>query len=278
MRRTGFVDAVDGLGQHDHICWVFHTLEQFRQAAGRFLTDGVAAGQQAIYLAEGASATELDHVAGFAAARMSGAAVVQDLGIYEPLRPIDAAAQVAEYERATDQALAAGFTGLRVAAQVTPLVRTPAQLDAFTRYEHHADALMIRRPFSAMCGYHAGELSAAAVAELASMHPLATPGSTPLRMFPSARPEVTAVLAGEVDLAGRRLLHDVLRRVDLTPVDGAVTIDARDLTFLDHRGLFQLADQVRARGATTVLHVAERSPVRLVAELLALPDVRLVMS
>ncbi|WP_410574308.1 MEDS domain-containing protein [Amycolatopsis sp. cmx-4-61] len=44
---------------------------------------------------------------------------------------VDPAGQVELYATATAEALAAGFTGFRVAAEATSLVRTPAQLDAF---------------------------------------------------------------------------------------------------------------------------------------------------
>ncbi|MEU8006189.1 MEDS domain-containing protein [Catellatospora sp. NPDC049111] len=278
MRRTGFVDAVDGLGRHDHICWVFDTLEAFRSVAGRFLADGLAAGQQVIYLADAAVPTDLDHVDGFAEARSRGAARVQDLGIYEIDRPVDPLVQAQAYAQATEQSIADGYTGLRVAAEVTPLVRTPAQLAAFTRYEHLVDAYMVTRPFAAMCGYDSRRLSADTLAELACMHPLASRASAPLRLFPSDRPGITAALAGEVDLNGRELLAKALRRARLERAGGEIAIDAGDLAFLDHRGLFQLVEHIRAQGASTVLHVAEDSPVRLLADTLRLPDVRLVMS
>jgi len=42
---------------------------------------------------------------------------------------VDPDAQVRTYAAATGAALAAGFTGLRVVAEATPLVRTPEQLD-----------------------------------------------------------------------------------------------------------------------------------------------------
>ncbi|GAA1641590.1 MEDS domain-containing protein [Catellatospora bangladeshensis] len=278
MRRSGFVDAVGGLGRHDHVCWAFETPGEFRASAGRFLADGLAAGLRVLYLAEAARQTDLDHVGGFAAARATGAAQVQDLGIYDTGLQLDPAAQVRAYAQATEQALAAGYRGLRVAAEATPLVRTPAQLDAFTRYEHLVDRYMTAHPFSAMCGYHCGELSAAAIAELAGMHPVASRASAPLRLFASAEPGVGAALAGEIDVSGHALLRTALHRADPAPDGDELVIDARELAFIDHRGLFQLVEHARGRGARTVLHVARDSMVRLLADTLRLPDVRLVES
>ncbi|MDI1464138.1 MEDS domain-containing protein [Catellatospora sp. KI3] len=278
MRRTGFIDAVDGLGRHDHVCWAFDGPDEFRRAAGRFLTDGLAAGQRVIYLAEGAGQTDLDHVEGFAQARAEGAAYVQDLGIYDHSLLADPILQVGAYARATEQALADGYDGLRVAADATSLVRTPDQLAAFARYEHLVDVYMTGNPFAAMCGYNRRELTSAAIAEVACMHPLARTSSAPLRLFASMRPGTRAALAGEIDIAGHALLQTALERAAVAPVDGTVAIDARELSFIDHRGLFHLVDHARSRGATAVLHTAGRGPARVLADLLRLPDLQVTES
>jgi hypothetical protein len=93
---------------------------------------------------------------------------------------------------------------------------------------------MTRHPLSAMCGYNRRELGDDAVAELACRHPLAPPASTSLRLFAAHEPGIAAVLAGEVDLGGYARLGAALDRADLAHVDGVVTIDARDLSFVDH--------------------------------------------
>ncbi|WP_196279129.1 MEDS domain-containing protein [Catellatospora vulcania] len=276
MRRSGFVDRIDGSGCHDHICWVFDTPEEFRQLAGRFLSEGLAAGQQVLYLEDRARETELDHVDGFGSARRRGAAAVQDLGIYEAELMADPAAPARAFVRACEQAVADGYTGLRVAADVTSLVRDPTMAATFARYEHLVDTHMARHPLTGMCGFHRARLSATTIAELACLHPLASSGSTPLRLFSSDQADISAVLAGEVDLAGRDLLRSALARIDLPPVGGEVIIDARELSFIDHQGLLECVEHIRGRGAATVLHLAADSATRLLLNLLRLPDVRVV--
>lgn len=111
------------------------------------------------------------------------------------------------------------------------------------------------------------------------MHAPAGPHfSTPLRLFAADEPGVAAVLAGEVDMAGHARLRSALDRTDLTPVGGEITVDARGLSFIDHRGLIQLIEHVRSSGATTVLQVSERGVVCRLAELLPMPDLRVVVS
>lgn len=258
MRRAGFVDVIGGLGSHDHICWVFDTPDEYRSLAGRFLADGLAGGLRVVFIAGWARDDELDGIDGFAAARAAGAAEVRNLGAYGAVPAIDPDAQLQAFAEMTAQAVADGFSGLRVAADTTPLLRSEAARAAFARYEFMVDGHMARQPMSAMCGYNRTELSRDAMAELAGMHPLAPTSSTALRLF-AADPQSTtaaAVLAGEVDVAGYDQLRRSLSRADLALEDGTITIDARELTFLDHRGLMALVEHVRGRGATTELLVA----------------------
>jgi anti-anti-sigma regulatory factor len=274
MRSSGFVDAVDGLSHHDHVGWVYDTPGEFRAVAARFLADGLAGGQRVLLVTGDVDHADLD--GSFAAARRTGAAVVLDVGMYRSGDRGDPRAQVDAYAQATDEALAQGYTGLRVAADVTSLVRTPDDRAAFARYERLADDLMIRTMFSALCAYDRAELGPTAAAELVCVHPVARRSATPLRLHNSDQPGVAAVLAGDLDLAGHALFEAALDRFELTPVDGVVTIDARDLAFIDHRSLIRLVEHVRALGATTALRIGTRSAVRPLARLLRLTDLEVV--
>ncbi|MFI5908225.1 MEDS domain-containing protein [Dactylosporangium sp. NPDC051541] len=263
MRQAGLIDSVEGLGRHDHVCWGFDSPDEYRRVAERFLAEALADGARVLFVGAADQASALKRAAGFAA----GAADVHDVGFYGDGGRFDPIAQVRAYARATEAALADGYTGLRVAVDVTSLVGTDAERAAFAAYEHLADAYMAGHPMSALCAYDRVQLGSAAVAELACMHPLARAGTTPMRLFASDEPGTTAVLAGEVDLASHPLLCTALDRIPLRPVDGVVTLDARELTFIDHRSLLSLAARVRARGgAETRLVVAPGSGLpRLVA-------------
>ncbi|WP_433074282.1 MEDS domain-containing protein [Dactylosporangium sp. CA-052675] len=249
MRRTGFVDAVDALGGHDHIGWIFDDPADYHEVVDRFLADGRVAGQRVLSLRHD-----------------------------EPDGPIDPAELVRFWADATERALADGYTGLRVAADATRLVATPEGRAAFGRFEFMIDSYMVRHQLSGLCGFNRAELGDAAAAELAGMHPLAQPTATPFLLFATAEPGVAAVLAGEIDPAGHEQLRAALRWSELEPVGGAVTIDARELGFIDHRALMQLVGHVRGRGAATVLRVDRHSAVPRLADLLELRDLRVVVS
>ena len=236
-----------------------------------FLADGLSLGQRVCYIAAGDGQRLLDDLRGLDELEVgiaAGAVLVQSL---DKVYPDGERAQVHEYARQTDRALADGFKGLRVAVETTPLVRTPAQLDAFARYEHKVDRFMSEQPFAALCAFDRRELGAEPIAQLACMHPNANAGTTQFRLHASHR--AAASLGGEVDFNTRDLFPLALERADLWPTGGELVIDATDLTFIDHRSLIVLGQYAARRRGVAVLRTANPGPARLL-ELLDLGYVR----
>ena len=138
---SGTLTVPGGLGPHDHVCWGFHRGDEFRLAAGEVLAEGIALGERACSLSdesEDVLRAELRRVDGMDAALRRGpprwprsAAPTNRRG-GRPRRPS------CGLRRRHRTCLEAGFAGLRVAADVPCLVRTPDQLAASARYEHLA--------------------------------------------------------------------------------------------------------------------------------------------
>ncbi|WP_433271324.1 MEDS domain-containing protein [Actinosynnema sp. CS-041913] len=275
MRRSGVVGHVRGFGAHDHVCWRYHDAREFRDQARGFLSEGLALGHRVRYLGTGdadALVGHLDGVAGLAEALRTGAAQVVSLDTTHPVGTvIEPAAQVRAYAEETEAALAAGFTGLRVVADCTSMVRTPEQLVAFSRYEHQIDHYMADRPFSAMCAYSDAEVDEQAFAQVACMHPSTNTAYPGFRLH-AAGDRVT-VLGGEVDQSAGDLFAVALRRADPRPHEGRLVFDATDLTFLDHCNLLRLARHAADRDASVVLRTSWPGVATLV-ELLDLANVR----
>lgn len=166
---------------------------------------------------------------------------------------VDTREQVEAYAAATADALAAGFTGLRVATDVTSLVGTPTRLDSAARYEHKADRLMVTAPLSGMCGYDRSVLGAGVLAQLASMHPAATASATPFRLHASTTSGCAAAIGGELDVTSAELLGLALARAELLPQDGELVLDAHELHFIDRARLAALVEHARHLGARLVL-------------------------
>ncbi|MDR6594832.1 MEDS domain-containing protein [Saccharothrix longispora] len=256
MRRSGLVTHARELGAHDHVCWRYDDRADFLDRAREFLADGLARGHRIGYVGTGEPAAlveDLRGIEGIDEALRSGAAGVASLdATYRVGAVVEPAAQVRTYAEATEAALAAGFTGLRVAADCTALVRTPEQLAAFARYEHLVDHYMTGHPFSAMCAYAAAEVDDRAFAQIACMHPSSNDGTAGFRLH-AAGGRVAAALGGEVDLFNGDLFAVALERAGLRPDGGRLVLEAGDLAFLDHRALLRLADHAAGLGACLVL-------------------------
>ena len=269
------VDHTRGLRAHDHVCWRYDDVRQFRARARDFLAEGLEQGYRVCYVASGDADTlveDLRGIDGIERALRAGAAQVASLDATYPVGTvIEPEAQVRTYAAATEAAVADGFAGFRVAAEATPLVRTPRQLAAFTRYEHLVDRYMAANPFSALCAYATEEVDDSAFAQLACLHPNTNTQSPGFRLH--ATGDHATALGGEVDLHTGDLFAWALRHVDLLPRDGELVLDATELTFLDHNSLLRLADLAADRGALLVLRASWPGLSHLV-ELLDLRGVR----
>ncbi|MBF9133360.1 MEDS domain-containing protein [Plantactinospora sp. S1510] len=261
---------------YGHLCWSYDDPVDFDRRAREFLAEGIAAGERVWFVSteQPRNATEkMRKVTSLATALDRGTARAVPLASTYGGDTVDPAAQVAVYEAATERALATGHSGLRVVADATSLVRTPARRAAFARYEHLIDRYMRVRPLSAMCGYDRRELGDEAVAELACMHPENNADQALFRLHACDPDEGAAALAGELDKFNLELFSRALDRADLRPVDGELVLSAADLRFIDHHCLTRLRDHAHRLGATAVLRTSRSTAARLV-ELLALSGIR----
>lgn len=240
-----------------------------------FLADGLAQSQRVCYVTSGDTAQwsehlqDLDELDGL---RRKDATQVLRLGEPYVGEVVEPARQMQVFAAALEDALAAGFTGLRVAADATPLVRTSEQLDAFARWEHLVDRHMINQPFTGLCCYNRAELGQEAIAQLACLHPTVHGVAPPFRLS-ALTDRAAASLSGELDTTSLRLFPMALRRADLRPTDGELVIDAGELTFIDHRSLLALAEHARRWDATAVLLADLPSAARMI-DILDLEEVR----
>jgi anti-anti-sigma regulatory factor len=255
------VDSVDGLGLHDHPCWAFDGPGDFKGAAVRFLEDGRRLAQRLMYVGDGTEEKllgDLDGLDDIIPMMDAGALEVVPLaGVHPRGEPVDPVARLATYAAATDQAVADGYSGLRVAAEVTSLVREPRTWDAHIAWESLADRFMATRPLSALCCYDRTQLDRGLIADLSSVHPVsrASADLPPFRVYAN---EDGLILEGEVDV----FTIDALDRILDLVMDGDGALNLDRLKFADHHALLALARRRRAlaeRGAR--LRMKGASPV-----------------
>jgi len=235
------VSDLQGLGRHDHVCWIYDDVLDYGAAAREFLLDGLSRGERLLCVGEGAirAATEgptaLPDVAELV--RTGRLDLLPVSAVYEagPERRT-VAEQLHFYSQAVDRALADGYAGLRVAAEVTELAADPDHV----AWEQAADRFIVEGPgMATMCAYRLEVIGDELRDRLLQVHPLAG-GRAPEAGFRVYADEGALVLHGEVDSFSAGELAEVLSAAPRSA--GVVTVDAAGLAFIDAAGTRVLAD------------------------------------
>ncbi len=241
MRAHGQVEVPEP-GPADHLCWVYDDPRDLDTAAAQFLEGGLARGERLLVVGDGMIGT-LDRdtlpFGGTDALLATGTLQLLDLGAaYVGAAQFTPEQQLAFYDAATRQALDDGFTGLRVAAEVSALATDPESRAALVRWEHLADDLIARGTgFTAMCAYRR-DLGTEALADVTSVHPLVR-GPEGVPAFQVFHDADRVVLIGSVDTFTAPLLARVL--ADSPGARPSTVLDLRLLDFVDVAGCRVLA-------------------------------------
>ncbi len=264
--REGVVDSAAVLGPFDHLCWAYHSKAEWADRAAEFAAAGIAVGQCVKLVGDASTADIRSDLAGRVSSEAAGdaanAAPAEALELADFFRfasdgIIDPEATVEAHWAEIDYALAAGYTGLRVISDGTPLVRTDEQRGAAARLDYLADRKMSALPASAMCGYDVEQLGPAAVAEVACMHPFISRGAAPFRLY--AVDDADFGLAGIIDEAtAGGLFRTALDRTD-PPAGSDLIVDARRAEHLCDLALAELDAYAASTGRTAVVRTRSSS-------------------
>jgi hypothetical protein len=177
---------------------------------------------------------------GAAAALDSGAlAVFPSSELHDLSAPIDARAQLRVYAAAVDDALAAGYTGLRVAVDITALVADPARRPAHLRWEQYTDRYIAEHPLAPLCMFDTERV--ANMDAIAGVHPIQGPNEPLFALY--AVSASAAILAGEVDAGVAETLAEMLQAMP----DTDTSIDVSELSFVDGRAAWTLHRELLRR-------------------------------
>jgi hypothetical protein len=172
---TAHAPNVSDCGPHDHMGWVLAGSGGFAALDGPFLAEGAARGERPVYVAADpgpAAVAGLAEVAGPHALQVASIAEV-----YRASRVVDALSQRATFARALADALAAGYSGIRVAADNTPLVTDEDRLAAWIRWEVVADHFMSENQVTGLCAFDREKVDVDRLRHLATLHPLSSAAS-----------------------------------------------------------------------------------------------------
>ncbi len=277
MRAHGGLTDIPEAGTSDHICWIYGEDDAaFHRAVRRFLAGGLERGERLVCVGERVIDSLYTDGDGFgdADALIAGGAL-QTLTLteaYDTARAMLFDDQRSLYDAATGAAIADGYAGLRVVADVSALAADPGSRATLLEWEHLADDVIARGAgFTAMCAY-SGELVDETLADVASVHPLV---HAPDRMppFQVYFEEGHVALIGSVDTFSADRLARVLGSSPVGP-HGAV-LDLRRVEFLDvaaSRAIAGWAQELSARAVRVEIRGA--SPLlRRMWQLLALDEI-----
>lgn len=266
MRTCGSIPSPVGLRPGDHLCWVYDDPDRFAADVVAFLQEGLDRSERIAVVTDAPVAdtmAALRPLGDVGELVRHGTLAVSSVTEAYPGHHAPAETQVDRYAALTDAALADGYRGLRVAADITPLVADPAGRRAFARYEHLIDRYMAAHPFTALCGYDERVVGGYAD-EIAHLHPAGNRADLPFRLV--GGPAGSVRVAGEVDALSAAAFRSALGHV-VEPDAAHLLVDGADLTFIDHRGLFALAaaaPQVelvtRFSGAATLVELLGLQP------------------
>jgi len=246
MRMIGPVESYRGFGLQDHLCWVHGDRGDYRPRLTEFFREGLEQGLRVAYLGSGNAGElreHLDRLVDVGLLLTRGAIrVISFEEIYGAGEPVDPTEVIERYAAETQEALADGYQGLRISADVTDLVRAPEQQDAFARCEFLLERYSSRHPLSAMCEYRV-ELGDA-VTQFACMHAAVPAGLTPFQVF--ACDDGAVGLLGEFDHACQMAFERALRRIQPAPGDSKLVFDMSAVRFMDYHALLALDSYAEA--------------------------------
>lgn len=241
------------LGPHDHIGWLFSGGEEFAALAEPFLAEGAKRNERLMYVADDPDTSAFGvWTEALVPGTLTGATIAE---VYGASGIVDAAKQRATFADVLAEALATGYSGIRVAADNTPLVLDRERIEAWVRWEIVADHFMSENPVTGLCAFDKSRIDTSTLQNLATLHPVwpADSEQPPFRLFSSdsslwLEGEVNAFAVGQAQLALQNLPPSTGVVVDLT---GTASVTGDAIAAL--RQLCETGASVTVRGATEIL-------------------------
>ncbi len=222
------------LRPHDHMGWVFAGSAGFAGLAGPFLAEGAALGERLLYVAADPSSVALAGLTEVVGPRALHVASIAE--VYGASGVVDAPSQRATFAAALADARAEGFSGIRVAADNTPLVADEVRLAAWIRWEIVADRFMSENPVTGLCAFDEERVDVDRLRHLATLHPLCSAAS-PVPQFRLFADSGELCVEGEIDSFA---VSQLWLALDVLPPKTGVLIDLATATLRSRAALADL--------------------------------------
>lgn len=239
--------------------WVFTGSSEFAALAAPFLAEGAALGERLMYVAQEPDPADVQRLARIVEPGMLQVSSIAE--VYGPDGVVDPIGQRATFAAALADALAAGYTGIRVAADNTALVADDERLKAWIRWEVVADRFMAENQVTGLCAFDQTKVDVNRLRHLATLHPLSS-ASSPVPQFRLFSDAGELCVEGQLDSFAVTQLWLAL---DNLPPKTGILVDLRSATLMSRgvlAGLGQLCEAgvgVTIRGARAAISELRRS-------------------
>ena len=286
---AGSADAqITDLTVNDHACLTFGDPEELLDLTAAFVRDGLIGGLKVISLGDGPPAQV---VSGLARRRIAvEPAVAKGQMTAEAWEGSLLSGQAFTADHAMgwltgqmDACRGEGFPGLRVAVDMSWALRPVTGIEQLPKFEERVAAALVGTTVSVLCQYDRDQFDPVTLASVAAFHTRSVAAATyradaMLRICRQYAPPGIR-LAGQIDYQAEEPL--TLALAEAIRLDGDITVNMTDLTFIDASCARLIVDAVRGvDGSRTVVlqchpAIAARFGLLDVADL---PGVSLVMA
>lgn len=238
MRRKLRVSDAEALQPHDHVVWYGDGEPDLYALAGEALAAGADRNEKLMFVAQEPDAARLETLLELDALLDRGQlALVDTADVYGSSGTFSAESQLATFEGVLDEALADGYTGIRVVADNTPLVAGDEDdFRHWLEWEQVADRFQAQSAVTGICYFDRRALSADRQADLASLHPVCSQSAVEPPFWFFADGDAVSI-TGTLDAWSAAQFARVL---DTAPGDGPLVVDLSHAEFVDHRALLAL--------------------------------------
>ena len=244
VRRQVRVNRADAIEPHDHVAWYGDGADDLYALARVALAAGVRRGEKLMFVAREPQPAFLRGIGDLDRLLERGQLEVVDVDeVYGSSHSFSAAEQLATFEGVLEEALAAGYTGIRVVADNTPLVNgDDDDFHRWLQWEQITDRFQARSNVTGVCYFDRGVLDARRQSDIAALHPVRAESSVepPFSLF--ADGDAVSV-TGALDAWSAEQFRRVL---DTSPGADALVVDLSHAEYVDHRALLALNEVASA--------------------------------
>jgi two-component system, chemotaxis family, sensor kinase Cph1 len=170
--------AIEKIGIHDHLCLIYETEEEQFSAVIPYMKIGLERGEKCLYVVD-------DNTAAMVIDKMKGAGMDVENAVesgkltiaskqdaYLKQGYFDPDWMIGFLKRATDEAKAAGFSGLRITGEMTWVLGGDSGTERLMEYEAKLNYFFPENDALAICQYNRNRFSPAIIKDVIATHPI----------------------------------------------------------------------------------------------------------